>query len=237
MDAEDLRCACPHSTLEDEFRESFLPLVIPPSRLAESDCGESAGHIWVGRKGYGLAFLPPPRLVKTGSTERPDRLGMANGRLKALRTLPLDGKIALAQRVLNRTFEVTDDVAVSFSGGRDSLVALHLILQRSRNVKVVFVNTSVEFPETVAYVRQLANDWQLELHEVTSNRNFWQLSRERGCRLVGEAMVFSFRNLPRHQGSSCPMPAATSSKSPRRASSIVRVASKHRLLGCGWMRV
>jgi len=81
---------------------------------------------------------------------------MVNGRLKTLRALPLEEKVALAYRVLDRMFEVTDAVAVAFSGGRDSLVALHLTLQRRRDVKVVFVNTSIEFPETLKYIRELA---------------------------------------------------------------------------------
>jgi phosphoadenosine phosphosulfate reductase len=108
--------------------------------------------------------------------------------------------VTLAGRILDRMLEVADNVAVAFSGGRDSLVALHLTLQRRRDVKVVFVNTSIEFPETVIYVRTLAQDWGLNLHEVSARRNFWEVSHERGLPIGGRGNSFFLGELSKASG-------------------------------------
>jgi hypothetical protein len=112
--------------------------VLPQNRLDALLAVSPDLRYWCGKGEPCLVFAPPPLPIKKDPFERPDRLGMVNGRLKTFRTLPLTEKVALAYRVLDRIFEVTDAVAVAFSGGRDSLVALHLTLQRRRDVKVVF---------------------------------------------------------------------------------------------------
>jgi len=53
---------------------------------------------------------------------------------------------------------------VLFSGGKDSLVALHLALQENPNIPVLFNDTRDEFPETIQYIDDLAADWGLNFH-------------------------------------------------------------------------
>jgi phosphoadenosine phosphosulfate reductase len=60
---------------------------------------------------------------------------------------------------------------------------------------VVFVNTGIEFPETVAYVRTLAAEWGLNLRELTPKRNFWRLSRERGLPIGGRGNGYFLKEL------------------------------------------
>lgn len=48
------------------------------------------------------------------------------------------------------------DGYVAFSGGKDSLVVLQLALQAEPNVPVVFFDSGLEYPETVAYLDQIA---------------------------------------------------------------------------------
>ncbi len=52
---------------------------------------------------------------------------------------------------------------VAFSGGKDSLVTLHLALQVDPEVPVAFFDSGLEFPETYTHLEQLANDWRLNL--------------------------------------------------------------------------
>ncbi len=189
-----LRC------MEDEFRNWFLPIRISSDSLDEFETTNPKGRVWIGRNGKSLAFTAPPPTLSEDSEARPDRLGMVNGRLKVLRTLPLTEKVNLAYRVLDRMLDVTQDVAVAFSGGRDSLVALHLTLQRQRNIKVTFVNTSIEFPETIAYVRQLAHDWKLDFYEVRVKKNFWELCNERGLPIGGRGNGTFLRELSQASG-------------------------------------
>lgn len=48
------------------------------------------------------------------------------------------------------------DGYVAFSGGKDSLAVLHLALEAEPNVPVVFFDSGLEYPETVAYLNQIA---------------------------------------------------------------------------------
>jgi phosphoadenosine phosphosulfate reductase family protein len=186
--------------IDDEYKNSFLPVVLPHNCLDALLAVKPDLRYWRGQGEHCLVCASPPLPIKQDPSGRPDRLGMVNGRLKTTRTLPLEEKIALAYRVLDRMFEVTDAVAVAFSGGRDSLVALHLTLQRRRDVKVVFVNTSIEFPETLQYVRALAQDWGFEFHEVNAEKNFWELSRERGLPIGGRGNQFFLAELSEASG-------------------------------------
>ena len=65
-----------------------------------------------------------------------------------------------------RTHLDTHEGYVAFSGGKDSLVALHLTLQVAPDVPVAFFDSGLEFPETYAYLEALADDWDLNLHVV-----------------------------------------------------------------------
>ncbi len=53
--------------------------------------------------------------------------------------------------------------AVSFSGGKDSLATLLLVLASGLRPKVLFVDTGIEFPETATYVRSLMTELGLDL--------------------------------------------------------------------------
>lgn len=53
---------------------------------------------------------------------------------------------------------------VSISGGKDSLVALHLACRVNPDVPVAFFNSGIEFPQTLKYVHGLAKAWKFDLH-------------------------------------------------------------------------
>ena len=65
-----------------------------------------------------------------------------------------------------------DKVAVAFSGGHCSLVILHMAWQIDPHIKVVFHDTTNEYPETVEFVRRVAGDWNLNL-TVTKPEKTW----------------------------------------------------------------
>lgn len=65
-----------------------------------------------------------------------------------------------------RTHLDTHEGYLAFSGGKDSLVALHLTLQVAPDVPVAFFDSGLEFPETYAYLEALADDWSLNLHVI-----------------------------------------------------------------------
>ena len=64
-------------------------------------------------------------------------------------------------------------ITVSFSGGKDSLVA-YGIASKATDVKdILFIDTGLEFPETVSYVRKFALANDLELHIADAGDAFW----------------------------------------------------------------
>ena len=100
---------------------------------------------------------------------------------KANHSIYLKYKVKQAKEILKTANEIfSDRLVVAFSGGKDSLVALHLALSINHEIEVVFNNTTVEFPETVYYVKRLANDWGLNLHITTPKASFFQTLREKG---------------------------------------------------------
>lgn len=79
--------------------------------------------------------------------------------LKELQSYPLDTKIWLTrQRIREWIREFGEDgVYVSFSGGKDSTVLLDIVRKDYPNVEAVFVNTGLEYPEIVEFVKQYDN--------------------------------------------------------------------------------
>lgn len=75
---------------------------------------------------------------------------------------PLDYKIEKAVETLKQAFSLSKSaVAVAFSGGKDSTVLWHLIrtyLPEARYY-VIFSNTTVEFPESLKFARELGEKW------------------------------------------------------------------------------
>lgn len=79
--------------------------------------------------------------------------------LKALQSLPLHHKIALTQARIEEWVEHygEDGVYVSFSGGKDSTVLLHIVREMYPNIEAVFVNTGLEYPEIQKFVKTFDN--------------------------------------------------------------------------------
>lgn len=83
--------------------------------------------------------------------------------LKMMQNMTLFGKVMMTKvRIrewVNHWGE--DNVYVSFSGGKDSTVLLHLVREEFPNVPAVFVNTGLEYPEIQAFAKSFDNVTQL----------------------------------------------------------------------------
>ena len=68
--------------------------------------------------------------------------------------------------IIDRVGEHLDkfDGYVAFSGGKDSVVAVDLARQADPDVPVAFFDSGLEYPETYAYVEQIATKLGLDLH-------------------------------------------------------------------------
>ena len=75
-------------------------------------------------------------------------------RLKELQALPLSRKIQITQtRIIEWYIHFGGNVCVSFSGGKDSTVLLHIARQIYPDIPAVFSNTGLEYPEIQRFVR------------------------------------------------------------------------------------
>lgn len=79
-------------------------------------------------------------------------------KLKQMQSLSLEQKIIMTKKRIREWHEHYEgNVIVSFSGGVDSTVLLHLVRSVFPDVKAVFVNTGLEYAEIVKFVRSIPN--------------------------------------------------------------------------------
>lgn len=75
------------------------------------------------------------------------------------------------QQLLDRIAEHLDehDGFVSWSGGKDSTVVVDLARQVDPHIPVVFFDSGLQFPETIHYMADLAEAWQLNYQVITAD--------------------------------------------------------------------
>ena len=82
--------------------------------------------------------------------------------LQMLQALPLEVKVRKTEERIKEWVEEygIDGVYVSFSGGKDSTVLLHIARRLFPTIKAVFVDTGLEYPEIREFVRTFDNvEW------------------------------------------------------------------------------
>ena len=72
-----------------------------------------------------------------------------------------------------------EKVAVSFSGGKDSLVALHLAY-RSGIKKAVFSDTTIESKKTIDFVKEVGTIFGIDIEILKPRKSFWELVTQLG---------------------------------------------------------
>ena len=106
-------------------------------------------------------------------------------RLKELQALPLDRKIQISQaRIIEWYQRNHGNVVVSFSGGKDSTVLLHLVRTIFPDVPAVFSNTGLEYPEIQRFVRTFPN-----VEIVAPKMNFSEVISTYGYPLIGKEVA------------------------------------------------
>ncbi len=84
------------------------------------------------------------------------------------------------QELVDHAFSNFERVAISCSFGKDSMVILHLALQKDPNVIVLFANTGVEFPDLIKYKNKIVSEWNLNLIEIKPKKTFWECVEQYG---------------------------------------------------------
>lgn len=105
--------------------------------------------------------------------------------LAARKALPLADKVALTNERIREWYEAWDgQVAVSFSGGKDSTVMLTLVRALYPDVPAVFCNTGLEYPELVRCV--MAHD---NVTVMRPKKPFHQVIRDHGWPLASKKIA------------------------------------------------
>jgi len=106
--------------------------------------------------------------------------------LRALQSLSLRKKIELSEGFITHLLCDHKHPIVAWSGGRDSTVLLSLVLQQKPDVEVAWVDTGVEFPECVRFIKRIKNEWGLNLHVAKAETSFWKVVEEYGWPMLGK---------------------------------------------------
>ncbi|MFA4860880.1 phosphoadenosine phosphosulfate reductase family protein [Methanoregula sp.] len=69
---------------------------------------------------------------------------------------------------------------ISYSGGKDSLATLLVVLKAIGNVPLLFADTGLEFPETYANVDEVAKKYGLEVLRTDGITTFWETFSRQG---------------------------------------------------------
>lgn len=79
--------------------------------------------------------------------------------LKYFQSMPLDIKVAMTKTRIREwvTHYGVNGTYISFSGGKDSTVLLHIARELYPDLPAVFVNTGLEYPEIQAFVKSFDN--------------------------------------------------------------------------------
>lgn len=79
--------------------------------------------------------------------------------LKYFQSMPLDIKVAMTKTRIREwvNYYGESGTYISFSGGKDSTVLLHLVRELYPDIPAVFVNTGLEYPEIQAFVKSFNN--------------------------------------------------------------------------------
>lgn len=113
-------------------------------------------------------FMERNKLEDKFSAKRENRcIELMRPEVRALVDLPLDKKIEKSKEILQEAVSKYKRIGIGFSGGTDSLVTLHMLLQIKPDVHVVYVDTMREYPETTEFVNQTRQAWGIASFHVT----------------------------------------------------------------------
>ena len=110
--------------------------------------------------------------------------------LKILQAYPLWMKVERTKRRIAEWVDYygEDGVYISFSGGKDSTVLLHLVRSLYPEIEAVFCNTGLEYPEIVKFVKDIPN-----VRILKPELTFKQVIEQKGYPVISKSVANTVR--------------------------------------------
>lgn len=117
--------------------------------------------------------------------------------LAQMQALPLTQKISMTKRRIREWYDIFEgQVYVSFSGGKDSTVLLHIVRSMYPDVPAAFFDTGLEYPEIRAFVKTFENvEW------LKPKMNFKEVIRTYGYPVISKRVAGYIYTARRHPDS------------------------------------
>jgi len=89
-------------------------------------------------------------------------------------TMPYERRLKFAMRNIEIALNSSYRSRIAVSGGIDSVVMMHMIRQ-VKPIRAVWINTGIEYPETVEYMKSVP-----DLDVISPERTYWNIADEFG---------------------------------------------------------
>lgn len=106
--------------------------------------------------------------------------------LYQMQSLPLSAKIQMTERRIREWVECygTDGSVISFSGGKESILLLHIARKMFPDIPAVFSDTGLEYPEIREFVKRFDN-----VEILRPKMNFRQVIKKYGYPFIESTAV------------------------------------------------
>jgi 3'-phosphoadenosine 5'-phosphosulfate sulfotransferase (PAPS reductase)/FAD synthetase len=91
------------------------------------------------------------------------------------KTFEFVSKVDHSIQVISRALSKMKKPYVAFSGGKDSTVLLHMVIQQMPDINVMYIDQGMEYPDTYNYIKKVWKEWNLNLSWEFPEMNLWDL--------------------------------------------------------------
>lgn len=139
---------------------------------------KTGSGIYLGKRGVKIRDILSEKIRWSGKTATLKDAVIANR--NALKRLEKKGRKEVENFLDNlQADDRGKPLLLSFSGGKDSLAAM-MLLYGYLPFEAVYIDTGIEFPETVEYVKKLCKEMHVKLHIATAGESFFDAIKNFG---------------------------------------------------------